>query len=1128
MFKQSHEYLNLDRLLCCTYTFPFKEESKDAGNAVHDEEDQPWIHGKCVVMEPTTTGNETVTPVSRQASSHDDSKSADVTEKGQDQSPVHVNDHGIIHEDIINVVKINVDSCRRRLFMGAKEEALVTVQQQQLPDKECASNNNNNSTCSSNSQTLDGDASLSEESVADDQPVGSISKHSTNSQQQQHPCIGKITKVMREQAARLEQMPTPSLSFGVHSDDEQIEIIFQDDGSSAVSLFAGAFQFDAGNNTCCIGKRVDNERAMMLQDELSDDGSAVSTMVSVPNVPVDRLLQHVRDDNIDQLRTSDVEKRFLLKTELHESPQKMNKSGIENNKADPHHAKDSNMLAQLSLTCLKKAGFLMSMEKKSFGSRTIHDPRVVTAAKVARQTRYCSKANYQGNETFSLPDSTSAQEHSYNKSTLGCRSYQGTETFSLHDSVSAQEVTLYNKTTLKSRSYEENESFALPDPGAQELSYNKTTGLKCRRGSKLFLSKCDRFEDKTMLKRRFNDSRRKEFRNLLCQIADRHAPQTTNRAIEMGEAFVDATVSTDNNKLNEGQRTKDTVNGLIFCDSGCDLGKSTQQHSKLFAGWTTPHSDNAMHCRTQCAAPSPASKTPARRQSEAGSSSCLNRSLGNTCIESYSEDYNDMLIDTILQEDTDVVKEELALGRNLRPLSAFDKNTQSTCIVVVEDSFDKQITAALCHPESNGIDEEATREGKVRLLRPFNDGNDDDDDDAQSTISEHDQTIRSVDALRCDIIRGSLRFGERSPSGASALLPFTGVRTSGSQHIISRALPSTLSPRCPSPDACIGLTRSHQCAVDLLNTIRDFMEGSNPDSYKSCVAVSMTKCVQTPTTSFTIQSFDNASIPSVPHLLESGTTTTQVDRVSMYTSDLCESIVITPKDQAQSNIQELVDLTNTIFGVLFMALLPILGFTWVCLSLSSITGDIRLYICLLPFMEVFVVLFQTCFVVTAFFNRNKTTVDTSQADLLLCFFSVALDGIWQTDRHSKTIMSSSNLLAYSLCMGYMAIRGFALAEQCQCSWMQSEIKIIDRLEIIWTCESAQLVSNALAEINEIYEKQWSNEISAGMCRLTIQLTDQNLDARRKLERDMRHLCIFKMGYLRITDNSSESSSGTLG
>jgi hypothetical protein len=200
--------------------------------------------------------------------------------------------------------------------------------------------------------------------------------------------------------------------------------------------------------------------------------------------------------------------------------------------------------------------------------------------------------------------------------------------------------------------------------------------------------------------------------------------------------------------------------------------------------------------------------------------------------------------------------------------------------------------------------------------------------------------------------------------------------------------------------------------------------------------------------------------------------------------------------------------SRSIYGVVLLAIMPVLGISLIALTISWNTIDIELYVGMVEALMVLTAVFQFSFAVVA-----CCVWDASQfaafIDITVCLIMPFADWYWFGHYERNGVLSPSDITAYSLLMGYLTARAWSMtvkprhrpwrADGC------SGITTLERLEMVWVTRSASLVSEILPEINTVWDElvaQWGEENAQAVCRISIFVTDTDQRAVALLKQEL--------------------------
>jgi hypothetical protein len=210
--------------------------------------------------------------------------------------------------------------------------------------------------------------------------------------------------------------------------------------------------------------------------------------------------------------------------------------------------------------------------------------------------------------------------------------------------------------------------------------------------------------------------------------------------------------------------------------------------------------------------------------------------------------------------------------------------------------------------------------------------------------------------------------------------------------------------------------------------------------------------------------------------------------------------------------------TRSIYGVVLLTLLPVLGTLLLGLTISWNTIDAELQRGMVEFLKAFTIIFQLFFALVAMgiWDGNHLFAYT---DTALCIVAPFADWYWFMIYNTEGRLSPSDVTTFCLLIGYMTTRAWGrTVKPRHQSWRYSVksdgIGALDCLNIVWVSRSASLVSELMPDINNIYEAlaaQWGRENAAKVCKVSIYVTDKNENNCELLQRELRKFSLYQSG-----------------
>jgi len=227
--------------------------------------------------------------------------------------------------------------------------------------------------------------------------------------------------------------------------------------------------------------------------------------------------------------------------------------------------------------------------------------------------------------------------------------------------------------------------------------------------------------------------------------------------------------------------------------------------------------------------------------------------------------------------------------------------------------------------------------------------------------------------------------------------------------------------------------------------------------------------------------------------------------------------------QNNRNMKEAAfDATRSIYGVVILAGLPVIGIALLGLTISWNTMDIELYSGMIEFLQAFTVFFQVCFAIVALFVWDGNEL-FAYVDVVICMVAPVADAFWFYKYEEYGVLRPADITTFCLLTGYMTVRVWSMTVRPRHrSWQNSGdsdgVRAMERLEIVWVSRSASLVAEILPDINSIREtlvKSWGEEHARSVCRISVYVTDTDPKARELLIDDIHHTALFQSGNVRF-------------
>ena len=212
--------------------------------------------------------------------------------------------------------------------------------------------------------------------------------------------------------------------------------------------------------------------------------------------------------------------------------------------------------------------------------------------------------------------------------------------------------------------------------------------------------------------------------------------------------------------------------------------------------------------------------------------------------------------------------------------------------------------------------------------------------------------------------------------------------------------------------------------------------------------------------------------------------------------------------------------TRSIYGVVLLSALPVLGFAIIGLTISWNTCSFELRDGTIESLCALAVTFQACFAFVAFFiwdgNQFLAFIDAG-----VCFIAPFADWYWHLQFGKYEQLHPHDLTLVCLLLGYMTARLWSMVVRPRHqSWRSNVMQgdgfgdTLDRLEMVWVVRSASLVSKIMPEIHVLWDTlvaEWGRENAAKVCRISIHVTDSDDETCELLKQEFQDLDLYRSG-----------------
>lgn len=216
--------------------------------------------------------------------------------------------------------------------------------------------------------------------------------------------------------------------------------------------------------------------------------------------------------------------------------------------------------------------------------------------------------------------------------------------------------------------------------------------------------------------------------------------------------------------------------------------------------------------------------------------------------------------------------------------------------------------------------------------------------------------------------------------------------------------------------------------------------------------------------------------------------------------------------------------TRSLYGVVLLSSLPVMGMTLLGLTISWNTIPIELHPAMVEILKVFTVLFQILYAVVSLFIWDGDGI-LSFVDVTLCLVSPFADWYYfqVCDRHGS--LRPPDILTYSILILYMTGRVWARTVSPRHSTWQrvasqtsGSMSKVDKLNFVWTTNCASQVAGLLPDILSQWDllvAAWGLENALDICTISIYVTDADEKACRQLRSQIQSTSLYSNGAIKF-------------
>ena len=212
--------------------------------------------------------------------------------------------------------------------------------------------------------------------------------------------------------------------------------------------------------------------------------------------------------------------------------------------------------------------------------------------------------------------------------------------------------------------------------------------------------------------------------------------------------------------------------------------------------------------------------------------------------------------------------------------------------------------------------------------------------------------------------------------------------------------------------------------------------------------------------------------------------------------------------------------TRSIYGVVLLSSLPVLGIAILGMTISWNTCTFELRYGMIESLCALAIVFQACFAFVAFFVWDGTQF-LAFIDAAVSIIAPFADWYWHIQFGKSEQLEPHDLALVCLLIGYMTARLWSMVVRPRHqSWRKNVLQrdgfgdTLDRFEMVWVTRSASLVSKIMPEIHVLWDtlvSEWGRENALKVCRISIHVTDADNEACGLLKQEFQHLDLYKCG-----------------
>jgi hypothetical protein len=207
--------------------------------------------------------------------------------------------------------------------------------------------------------------------------------------------------------------------------------------------------------------------------------------------------------------------------------------------------------------------------------------------------------------------------------------------------------------------------------------------------------------------------------------------------------------------------------------------------------------------------------------------------------------------------------------------------------------------------------------------------------------------------------------------------------------------------------------------------------------------------------------------------------------------------------------------TRSIYGIVLLSILPVVGITLIGLMISWSTVKVQLFHGMMLFLSSLQRPFKDASPSLPFYLGYIRVF--TYIDMVLTVISPFADWYWLLKCEGIVTLNPRQLTLYCILTGYMASMAVVPKNSSWNTRVENDgIRTMERFDIVWVTRSASLVSESVPDlIWSTIVNTWGEKNAQQVCRISLNITDQDKQACSLLRKDLRGMGLYQNGSIKF-------------